>query len=168
MGGLFRSSWLHVRRSHTSPPARRHREELCREKSGVGFFTSTVSRLQIGVSVETGNDRNKVHPDQPRRLLSLVSSQQRDPSPGLRRGLLIGRQVSKVARKAQACGFFGNDGFDEVEEILMIPTVKRKTAFSFSRFILMQVNSFQTGKTQTPVLERFRFNMSFTGDLEEI
>lgn len=89
-------------------------------------------------------------------------------SPSLRRGLLISRQVSKVARKAQACGFFGNDGFDEVEEILMIPAVKRKTAFGFSRFVLMQVNSFQMGKTQTPALERFRFNMSFTGDLEEI
>lgn len=38
VGGLFRSSWLHVRRSHTSPPARRHREELCREKSGVVFL----------------------------------------------------------------------------------------------------------------------------------
>lgn len=163
MGGLFRSSWLHVRRSHTSPPARRHREELCREKSGVVSFTSTVSRLQIGVSVETGNDRNKEHPDQPRRLLSLVSSESRPPA-----GLLISRQVSKAARKAQACGFFGNDGFDEVEEILMIPAVKRKTAFGFSRFVLMQVNSFQMGKTQTPVLERFRFNMSFTGDLEEV
>lgn len=32
----------------------------------------------------------------------------------------------------------------------------------------MQFKSFQMGKTQTPVLERFRFNMSFSGDLEEI
>lgn len=133
-----------------------------------------MSGLQIGVSVETGNDRNKVHPDQSSSVFGLLRAAAGSESligrgsAGLRRGLLISGQVSKVARKAQACGFLRNDEFDEVEEILMISAAKRKTTFGFSRYVLMQFKSFQMEKTQTPVLERFRFNMSFTGDLKEI